>query len=300
MKSGWICWFLVFVFLLGSGWGMNAPAASVTQESGQPRHHSLALYVVPDRRGEDRSGAITGAYIQGMPIVLMVRLVNIDAKHGQTDARPIDIRREWQRDVRFTVTSAGRQVECGIVPLVEEGSVTTSTATALWKDDLIGKWFLDGANTGRMSPGSYRVDCSYGEAVAKPLDIRVDEPRNQQDRLAIQAREVRLHWLKGNYDQALVIGERLLDQREAMSPNDGADLLNLLARTCEKKEQFDKAVVYLEAWLAATQMSDEMNKVVRNRIHHLKEQADKERKRGTPQHPKNAPEAKREPGPGLD
>jgi len=280
MKSGMICWFVFFVFGLGSELGLSAPVGSPGEEGNRPRHDALALYLMPDRKGEDRNGAITGAYVQGMPIVLMVRLVNIGAKHGQRDAGPIDIRLGWQREVRFTVTSAGRQVECEIVPLVKQESDTTNTATALWKHDLVGQWFIDGPNTAKMPSGIYQVDCCYGETVAKALDIRVDEPRNERDTLAIQARETRLHWLQGNYDQALVTGERLIRHRAVMSPSDGADLLNLLAGTCEKKEQYDKAVLYLQAWLDTTQMADEMKKLVRSRIHHLKELAEKQKEYG--------------------
>jgi len=236
---------LFHVFFSGQDQGrISRDLISGVQTPIQVHDERIGLFVLPDRIADRTENEITAEYLQGMPIVLNVRIVNMQAKQRSDAASEIELPSNWRRAVAFSASSAaGNQIHMEVIPC---GKNEASAPVRLAKEDLFSNWIVPAAYTQRLEEGSYNLEVEFRGIKAKPIKIRLRKATTDQDRLQVSVRGAHAAYQCGNYGEAIRLSEEAMKDGRRLARDGDAYALLVAAQAHEAKQDVQKALAMYE------------------------------------------------------
>ncbi len=180
-------------------------------------------------------------YIQGMPVILDVRVVNLPAKRKNTEAKRIRIAREWGKALKFSLrTAEGLPVEAPFHRIQQEEQ--SGDTIELFESDLRGEWILAANMTKELVPGRYTLTVSLGPVRCESSFVIAEGQTKHESMIAV--RKAWASYREKKYSEAIDLA-RLAMNKHGKLTRDGKNYAIIIMAQSQEKLGYDQEALRL-------------------------------------------------------
>ena len=223
-------------------------------------------------------GSEYAEYVQGMPIVIGIRLVSIPTKRkrkkvsgnfriypGIVDSIPgrsilstreqdevldvpkVYISKSWPRNIVFALYNADGASVGTKVGLMKQDEVTDASTIELSAPGVFDFWVIEGEQTKNLQPGKYILETSLG-SFGKTNSFVITKYQDQQESLCKVSRAW-VSYLRGEYGEAIGLAKTAMEQGGRMVTDKRNYAIDIMALSYERLGDDKEALQLWEEFL---------------------------------------------------